>query len=405
MANIRIPFGRSTLAVAGLAGYLILAGGARAHADGWSPGLSVGTRFDRPVAGAPGDGGEWIGSLTPQLLSERLGPFTRWDLHAHRRYDASRQLSGLRAAHDVALGSLSSQLAEHTRVALEGAYFRSRDVLNPDPEAQLATSDLTRASGGASLETGRGEAGYRIEASTFVAPGLADGRSQAWNAALFTMRSDQNRWLVGWRREEWTVAERTELAVSAATVGLRRHHTPYLSSELELGVAQVADDAAGPAREEIAVVAGMKGFGHALNLPFDAGVRVRRDVSTTGTAEIWRPMAGARVALRWERSVHAGGGVFHEPTYRDFVAFEAQDTLGSRSIISLEGSYRRARPRSLAQQRLETWRASATLSRDLRPWLRGRMRYSLAQQNASAGIVVSDFDRNRLELSLSAVYQ
>ncbi len=405
MARNCIPFGRSALAVAGIAGCLTLAGWARAYADGWSPGLTVGTRFDRPVAVGAGDGGEWKASLTPQLLSERLGPFTRWDLHAQRRFDASRRLSGLRAAHDVVLGTLSSQLAEHTRVSLDGAYFRSRDLLNPDPEAQLASSDQSRASGAVAIETGRGEAGYQDEVSTYLAAGLADGRSQAWNAALFTMRSEQNRWLIGWRREEWTVAGRTELASSAATVGVRRAHTPFVSSELELGVARVAADLAGPAREELAVVAGLNGLGHALNLPFDARFRVRRDVSTTGMAEIWRPMAGARVALRWERSMHAGGGVFHEPTHRDFVAFDAQDTLGARSILSFEGSYRRARPRSLAQNRLETWRAAATLSRDLRPWLRGRVRYSLAQQNASAGIAVSDFDRNRLEMSLSAVYQ
>lgn len=405
MTGFCIPFGRSALAVAGIAGCLTLAGSARVYADGWSPGLMVGTRFDRPAAAGAGDGGEWNASLTPQLLAERLGPFTTWDLHAHRRYDSSRQLSGLRAAHDVALGTLSSQLAEHTRVSLDGAYFRSRDILNPDPEAQLASSDLSRVSGAAALETGRGEAGYGVEASSYVAPGLADGRSQTWNAALFTMRSEQNRWLVGWRRQEWTVGGRTELAASAATVGVRRSHTPFLSSELELGVAHVADDLAAPAREELAVVVGLNGFGHALNLPFDGRFRVRRDVSTTGMAEIWRPMAGARVALRWERSMHAGGGIFHEPTHRDFVAFEAQDTLGGRSILSFEGSYRRARPRSLAQNQLETWRAAAALSRDLRPWLRGRVRYSLAQQDASAGVPVSDFDRNRLELSLSAVYQ
>jgi len=405
MESICIPFGRSTLAAAAIVGCLTLTGAVRAYADGWSPGLTIGTRFDRPVPGGAGDDGEWIASLTPQLLSERLGPFTSWDLHAHRRYDASRQLSGLREAHDVALGNFSSQLAEHTRVSLDGAYFRSRDVMNPDPEAQLASSDLSRASGAAALETWRGEAGYRVENSTYVDPALADGRSLSWNAALFPMRSEQNRWLIGWRREEWTVAGRTELASSAATIGVRRQHTPFLSSELELGTVHVADDLEGPGREELAVVAGLDGFGHALNLPFDARFRVRRDVSTTGVAEIWRPMAGARVGLRWERSMHAAGGVFQEPTHRDFVAFEAQDTLGGRSILSLEGNYRRARPRSLDQNRLETWRASAALSRDLRPWLRGRVRYSLAQQHASAGVAVSDFDRNRLELSLSAVYQ
>jgi hypothetical protein len=405
MERIRIPFGRSALAATGVVGCLTLVGVTHAYADGLSPGFTIGTQADRPIAGAANGRWEWIGSVTPQLLSERLGPFTSWDLQVYRRYDTSRQVSGLRAVHDVGLVTFSSQMAEHTRASLDGAYFRSRDVLNPDREAQLASTDLSRASGAASLETWRGEAGYQIENSTYGDPGLADGRSQGWNAALFPLRSEQTRGVIGWRREEWTVDGRTELASSAATVGLRRQHTPFVSSELELGVARVADDLEGPARGEFAMVAGLSGIGYALNLPFDARVRVRRDVSTDGLAEIWRPMAGARIGLRWEWSTHAGGGVFHEPTHRDFVAFEAQDTLGAHSIFSLEGSYRRAHPRSLDQNRLETWRASGTLSRDLRPWLRGRMRYSHAQQHASAGVLVSDFDRNRLELSLSAVYQ
>lgn len=405
MAKLRILIGRSALAISCLLGGMTLDGISPAFAEGWSPGIAVGTRFDRPVVGATGTGGEWIASLTPQLLAERVGPFTNWDLRAHRRYDASQRLSGLRAIHDVALGTFSSQLAEHTRASLEGAYFRSRDVFNPDRESPLAASDLSRVAGTAALETARGEAGYWIEDADYRAPGFADGRSQGWNAALYAARSEHTRWLVGWRREEWTVGGRTELASSAATVGVRREHTVFLSSELELGVARVADDLRGPAREELAMVVGLRGFGRTLGLPFDGRFRVRRDVTTTSTAEIWRPMAGARVALRWERSVHAGGGVFQKATGRDFVVFEAQDTLGGNSILSFEGSYRRARPRAASSEKLETYRAAATVTRDLRPWLRGRVQYSRARQTASAGISAADFDRNRVEFTLSAVYQ
>jgi hypothetical protein len=405
MARIRSAFARSALAAAAVVGGSALAAVSPAHADGWSPGLTVGTRFDRPVAGATGDEGEWITSITPQILSERLGPFTSWDFQAHRRYDASRRLSGLHQTHDVALGAFTSQLAEHTRASLDGAYFRSRDVLNPDPEAQLASTELSRASGAVRLETWRGEAGYQVEGANYVSPALADGRSQGWDATLFPLRSEQHRWLIGWRRQEWTVGGRTELALSTATAGMRRNHTPFVSSELEAGVAIIADDLRGPAREELALLAGMNGLGHALNLPFDVRFRIRRDVTTSGEAEIWRPVGGARVALRWERAIHAGGGVSDEPTRRDFATFEVQDTLGARSILSIEGNYRRSRPRDLGSDLLETWRGAAAFSRDLRPWLRGRVSYSFAQQHASGGITASDFDRNRLELTLSAVYQ
>jgi hypothetical protein len=405
MARPCILFGRIALTVAAILGGTTLSASTPAHADGWSPGLTVGGRLDRPVSGITGDGGEWTGSLTPQFFSDRVGPYTRWDFQAHRRYDASQRLSGLRAAHDVALGTLSSQLAEHTLVTVDGAYFRSRDVLNPDPEAPFTASDQSRASGEGSIETWRAQAGAQVEGTAFKAPGFADARSRSWNVALFPMRSEQNRWLVGLRREDWMVAGRNELASSAATVGVRRHHTPFVSSELEVGVVRIADDLAGPPSDELAVAAALNGIGHALDLPFEMRFRVRRGVTTTGLAEISRPMGGARAGLLWERSLHAAGGVFQEPTHRDLVTFDVQDTVGSHSILSIEGSYRRERPRSAFQNRLETWRGSASLSRDLRPWLRGKARYSVAQQNAAPGVPIADFDRNRLELSLSAVYQ
>ena len=80
--------GRGSRVIPGIAGIAILVGALPAFADGVFPGITFGTRFDRPVPGAGGEGGEWIGSLTPQILLERLGPYTNWDFRAHRRYDS-----------------------------------------------------------------------------------------------------------------------------------------------------------------------------------------------------------------------------------------------------------------------------------------------------------------------------
>lgn len=405
MRRTRILFGRSALVIAGAVGTLTLTGPPTTRADSWSPGVTVGSRFDHQTNAAPGTGGDWIHSVTPQLLLERLGPFTTWDLRAERRYDTAPHESGLHRSHDVVIGALNSQWAEHSRASLEGSYFDSRDAFNPDPQAAFSASDQSRASGSIGVETWRAQGGYSIENATYQAPGLDDGRSQSWDAALFLLRTETNRWLVRWRREEWTVASRQELAASAATFGMRRQHSSTMSSRLELGVARIADDRVGPPREDLAVVAGLDGFGRLLRLPFDARAEVRRDVTTSGLAEIWRSIPGIRVSLRWERSLHATGGYFDEPTDQDFVAFQAQDTLGGRSIVSLEGSYRREHPRSLADARLETYRAAAAVSRDLQPWLRGRVRYSMAQQSASAGIGAFPFDRSRVEFMLTAVYQ
>lgn len=404
MGNVSLHIGHIALVVVGILGGLTLEGSKDARADLWSPGIQLGMRFDDSGLAAPGEGGKWIGDITPLLLLERPGPLTSWDIRAERRYD-TQESGTLRFNHDVASGRIRSEMGENTAASLEGWYFRSQDLLNPDPEAQLAPTTMTRARGSASLETWRGEAGYDIENVSHTASGSADGRSQSWNATLFPFRSELTRWLIGFRREEWAVAGDVELTTSVGTVGMRRQHSPWLSSELEVGVARVADDLVGSPRQELAVVAGVNGFGRMLGLPFDARVRIERAVETTGLAEIWRPMAGARVGLKWERSLQSVGGAIAEVARRDFVTLSAQDTLGEHSIVSLEGSYRLASSRVGSGDQLETWRGMATVSRDLRSWLRGQVRYSTAQQSGSGAIAPSRFESSRVELSLTAVYQ
>lgn len=405
MGRTRISFGRSVLTIAGAVGTLACTGPVGSRADGLAPGITVGTRFDRPVSGTPGAGGAWFGTLTPLVLYERLGPFTNWDFRAQRRYDTHADVSGLHHANDVLSGSLDTRWSERSYAKFDGTYFYSRDTFTPDPQAAFAPSTQSRGSVEADIETGRTEAGIAYEGTNYDEPGYEDGTSLSWHAGLFPFTSEQQRWVIDWRREELTVGGQTELATSTATAGLRRQHTPRLSSQLEAGVVWITEDIGGAARQDLAVVAGLVGFGQVLHLPFDARIEFRHDVATSGVAEIWRSIPGRRIAFRWEKDLNARGGYFHEATFQDYFVFEAQDTLGGRSIVSLEGSYRRERPRSLPQEGLDTYRAAAAFSRDLQPWLRGRVRYSLAQQRATAGISAYDFDRNRVELMLSAVYQ
>ena len=400
MRRTCIVFGRSALAVVGAVGSLTLT---TPSIGDLSPGITVQTRFDHEQTGVPPPPGQWTQSLTPQLLFERVGPLTTWDLRAERRYDNPPQVSGFIVSHDIVTGTALSQWGDHTHSNIEGSYYESRDVFNPDPRAPISGSRQWHSYGSADLESYRGEASYSFDVANYQEVTLDDGHSQSIDAALFPFRTESNRWLVAGHREEWTVAGSNQLTTTTATVGLRREHTPTLSSHLEAGVARI--DEYGVLRNDLALVAGLKGFGAALGLPFDARFEVRHDVSNSGLAEVWRSSPGKRIALRWEKALAATGGFFDEPTNHDFVTFEAQDTLGGRSIVSLEGSYRRDRPRSLPGERLETYRAAAAVSKDLQPWLRAQARYSLAQQHASTGIDAYPFDRNRVELMLTAVYQ
>jgi len=403
MRRTCILFGRSALAIAGAVGTLTLAGSWELRADAFSPGITVQTRYDQEQTGVPRPPGEWTQSLTPQLLFERTGILTTWDLRAERRYDNPPQVSGFVVSHDIVTGTAQSLWGDHTHSDLEGSYFASRDVFNPDPRAPISNSRQWHSYGSADFETYRGEASYAFDVANYEDVTLEDGHSQTLDAALFPFRTESSRWLVAGHHEEWTVASRNQLTTTTATVGLRREHSPTLASHLEVGVARIDEE--GVLRNDLALVAGLKGFGQALGLPFDARFEIRHDVSNSGLAEIWRSPAGKRIALRWEKALAATGGFFDEPTNHDYVTFEAQDTLGGRSIVSLEGSYRRDRPRSLPGERLETYRAAAAFSKDLQPWLRARARYSLAVQHASAGINAYPFDRDRVELMLTAAYQ
>lgn len=404
MGRTRSPFGRSMLIACSL-GTLALSGSPDARADGFAPGLSLGTRYDQPASGVAGTGGEWFGTLTPLVLYERLGPYTNWDLRGSRRYDTDPNVSGLHHANDVVQGRLDTRWSEQSHAMFDGSYFYSRDIFNPDPLAAFSPTTQSRGSASAGVETYRLEGDIHYEDTRYSDPGYEDGTALAWGAGLFPIRSEMQRWAVSFRREELTLGGQTELATSTATAGLRRQNTSTLATRVEAGAVWITEDLDGGAREDFAWVAGVEGFGPPLHLPFDGRLEVRHDVTTAGVAEIWRSIPGRRLGLLWERDLDAKGGFFNEATFQDYVAFDVQDTLGGRSILSIEASYRRARPRSQPGERLETYRLGAGLSRDLQPWLRGRARYSLAHQRASAGINGYDFDRNRVELMLTAVYQ
>jgi len=403
MRRTCISFGRSALAILGAVGSLTLAGPATSRADGLMPGLTLQTRYDHEQTGVPPPPGQWTQSITPQILFERAGVLTTWDVRAERRYDNPEQVSGFVVGHDIVTGTVHSTWGEHTHSNIEGSYFESRDVFNPDPRSPISGSRQWHSYGTADFESYRGEASYYFDFANYQETKLEDGHSQSLDAALYPFRTPSNRWLVAAHHEEWTVADRNQLITTTATAGLRRDHTPTLSSHFEVGVARIDED--GALRNDLALVAGLKGFGSALGLPFDARFEVRHDVTNSGVAEIWRSVPGKLISLRWEKALAATGGYFDEPTNDDFVTFTAQDTLGGRSIVSLEGSYRRDRPRSLNAERLETYRAAAAFSKDLQPWLRATARYSLAVQHATAGVGAYPFDRDRVELMLTAAYQ
>ena len=143
-------------------------------------------------------------------------------------------------------------------------------------------------------------------------------------------------------------------------------------------------------------------MGRAMGLPFDARARIARDVSTTGMAELWRSGANTWMAARWERTLDARGGLFDEPTLRDLAGLEVRDTLGGRTVAMLKGSYARTRPRVGGGPRVDNRNASASLSRQLQPWLTARATYLYSLQTEIRDTGSQDSTRSRAELTLTA---
>ncbi len=384
--------------------WLNLDGGSRALAGGFSPGMTIGSRVEKRSTSAV-NGGQWVASVAPQLTIGRPGPVTSWEISALRSYESYFSSSATRPATDLASIRASSAPTKRSELTLDGAYLRSQDLFYLAPGTPLPSGQTELCSGSVRALSSREEATYQIRATNYKVADKPDGFYQAWSAAVFPMTIEHSRLLVRWKQKEWRLNHSQALRVAVATAGYRRDHSPVLSSEFEIGVADSRDALHGTQRRDLAVSAGISGVGRAVGLPFDARALIARDMSTTGSALLWRSVANTWLAARWERTLDAQGGLFDEPTLRDLVGFEVRDTLGGRTVAILKGSFARTRSRVGDTLRVEDRNASASLSRQLQPWLTARVTYLYSRQTETRTAAPQDSRRSRAELSLTAALQ
>jgi len=381
--------------------WLNLDGRSRALAGGFAPGITVGSRFDERSPSAL-NGWQWVASVAPQLTIDRPGPVTRWGISALRSYESHSSSRAIKPATDLASLSVSSAPTKRSELALDGAYVRSQDLFYIAPGTPLPSGQTEIASGSVQAISSRGEATFQFRSTNYDAADMADGLDQAWTAAVFPMSAEHSHLLVRWTQKDLRLDNSRALRVGAATAGYHRDHTPVLSSELEIGLADSRDAQRGTERRDFAVFAGISGLGRAVGLPFDARAQIARDASTTGSAQLSRSGANTWLVARWERTLDARGGLFDEPTLRDLVGFEVRDTIGGRTVAMLKGSYARTRPRVADGLRVEVRNASASLSRQLQPWLTAKAAYLYSRQTEIQGADPQDSERSRAELTLTA---
>lgn len=373
-------------------------GRAVAFADGWRAGLTLGTRFDEGVSAGPG--GEWVGSMTPQLAFTRRASMARWDIKAGRRFDSRPGDASPRPASDVlGLDVLGTGAVD---LELGGRYYRSRDLLSQDPRTAVVPGASESGSGSARISTWRGEVAYEAQTNAHGAFGQADGWSQSASATVYPGRSRRGAWLARGAYREWVLNDVRALSIVTGVAGFRRANTPLLTTEAEVGVVSERDGAGDTKDPGVAWAFGIEGFARALGLPLESRARVGRDVATTGRAEVRRSVAGVGMSVGWTRSLEAEGGHFAVPVTKDHATVGLDDSLAAGGVVSLEGSYGRTRPRDHGTDRVETFRVSGSVSHSLRPWLSGRATYSYLRQQETGG---SRFHRGRAEIALTASFR
>ena len=395
-------FSRVAWTTAGLfLAWLNLDGRSRVQAGDFAPGITVGSRLDERSPSAV-NGGQWVASVTPQLTVGRPGPIANWEFSARRAYESYYSAPAFKPATDMVSLSVSSVPTEHSELALGADYVRSEDLLLIAPGIPLPSGWTELASGSVRALAPRGEAAYQIRSTIHEAAGQADGLDQAWTAAVFPMSVEHSRLLVRWTQKDWWLDDSLALRVGAATAGYHRDHTAVFSSELEVGLADSRDEQHGSERRDFALYAGVSGLGRAMGLPFNARAQIAHDASTTGSAHLWRSGPGTRLEARWERTLDARGGRFDGPTLRDLVGFEVRDTLGGRTVAILKGSYARTRSRVAGDLRVDVRNATASLTRQLQPWLSAKAVYLYSSQAEFQGADLQDFERSRAEFTLTA---
>jgi len=325
-----------------------------------------------------------------------------WEIRGLRSFESYSSSSTLKPATDMASMWVSSEPTMRSKLTLDGAYLGSQDLFYLAPGTPLPSGRTELTSGSAQALASLGEATYRVRAANHEGISRADGLDQAWSAAAFPVSSEHSRLLARWTQKDWWLDHRHALRVGMATAGYHRDHSPVLSSELEIGLADSRDTQHGTQRRDFAISAGISGLGRAMGLPFDARAQIAHDVSTTGSAQLWRSGVNTWLAARWERTLDAQGGLFAEPTLHDLFGLELRDTLGGRTVATLKGSYARTRPLVGDDHRVEVRNASASLSRQLQPWLTAKAAYLYSRQTEIQGAGPPSSERSRAELTLTA---
>ena len=367
------------------------------------PELRVESRYDDNIFQQPRGTSDVATLIRPGLTLDSRTETQLWELRARRSFISYASPQELTPYTDAASLGYDGRWSEASSLSFDARYTRSRDPLDLEPLAIPDRGDLSKKYVSLNAEGWRGDISGRFNHWNYQRADLSDGESRFWGVSAFPVRSPGGVWLVSYRSNDLEIGRRTVLTADVITAGWRRAHSARLKSELQVGAANVDYEDASSDQRKFAGLLDVTAYFRSQESPSKVHLRVGHDITTTaevGLFGAWR-MLGA--SARWERLLDVEGGIFRDPTVTERLTLGVEDTLGSGKILALHGSHGRTRPLRVRGTRAEVYRASATFTVPVLPWLNQQTQYDFVQQgglDSGAGI---DFRRSRVSVSLTAV--
>jgi hypothetical protein len=373
----------------------------RSDADGVDAGVTLSTRLDNGTRA--GVQGPWWGlAAEPALSFARALATSSWDALLRSSFDTYTDKLQSHPATHLAKLDATKQGAGHFDSWLNGFYLRSSDPLPAAPSTPFGAGETQTYSGSAGFRAWRADLRYDLDGKLYQSPGLSDGRQDRIRGSLIPFHGVTDALSVHGTWSQWALGNPNDLTVATATLGYHRQNTEVLSSEIEAGWADSRRDDGQPAKQELAYGAGIDGVGRTLGLPVDARGQFHHDVVSTGMAEVWRSRAGLWAAVRWERSLDVQDGFFSEAALRTFGSIDVRDTLGTSTVVTIDGSAGSARPLSGEDSAVRFQKISASVARRLQTRLTGRIGYSYSWRHEARGEATTESFRSRAEVALTA---
>jgi hypothetical protein len=379
-----------------------------ALADPWGFGASFGAGYFSHYAPTEGYSHYQVRSVTPEVTF--LGGPPSWDIRfaARSRFEfyEGTGIDSITSTDDHRAERASLSMVHEwstiDRLTADASYSRSHDLLDADEATVVIAGNSTRLRGHGAIETYGLEAeggghftDYESYASSLV--GSATGR-----IAMFKSRIQALRF--GLTEDHYWTGFDHVMGKHTVFAAFRRRVSPTWTVELEGGAVRRDIDIQGVSTLPMG---GLRvATTHDEEIPYElaAAVRFEGDSLASAEARFVRRVGGAgQMWLRASSLTDVDAVVDPHPLRTRTLALGVQDTVWTRNIVAAEAGYAWSEGLFTQEAHRQGFRANASWTLRLQPWLATRVGLSYLNQPADPGGRFDAFRRVRSDVELVAV--